>query len=387
MKSFIKLILIAALAGLALGVAVACVEVRPWAIVATRAVSKSVEPPTVDDKDGPRAEMTETIFNFGHMERGTTMSHAFTIRNLGNRPLRVGVSGTTCKCTLGGLERNEVPPQEETEVTLEWTATTDSGPFRHGATLTTSDPKNSRIELTIEGEVVESSSIYPPDLNLGSIRVGKTGEAYVYVSSMLQQDVEVLDYKISDEKLADLIDVKITPVDPSKLPQAGGASGVKVTATYLGGTTIGPFGGWLELTTNLKATEKLNVMVSGSVVGDIAIFGPGWIPQLGLLRMGSIQSNQGKRVRLVLAVRGDTAQTTELQVVETDPTELKATLDERIVISDQVVHVPLIVELPQGTPPMVRAGEPASTDAKIVLKSNNPKAPEILLRVQFTVEP
>ena len=77
----------------------------------------------------------------------------------------------------------------------------------------------------------------------------------------------------------------------------------------------------------------------------------------------------------------------ELRVKETDPSVLKATLGEKLVINDQLVHVPLIVELPQGTPPMVRAGEPASTDARIVLESDNPQAPEVLLRVQFTVEP
>jgi hypothetical protein len=92
-------------------------------------------------------------------------------------------------------------------------------------------------------------------------------------------------------------------------------------------------------------------------------------------------------VRLNLAIRGDLAQSTELEVAETDPPELKATLGERRRISDQLVHMPLVVELPKGTPPMVRTGEPASTDAKIVLKSNNPKASEILLRVHFTVEP
>jgi hypothetical protein len=387
MKSMIKLFVFSALAGVALGIAVAYVEVRPWAVITVSPDSRPVEPPGPDDTGRDEAEAPETIFNFGHMERGTTMSHAFKIRNIGNRPLRVGVSSTTCKCTVGDLEKNEILPNEETEVLLEWTAKTTAGPFRHGATITTSDPKNSRIELTVEGDVVESSSIIPAELLFGNVRVGKTSEAYVYVSSNLQQDVKVLDYKFSDEKQAEQFDVQITPVDPNVLPHPDAIGGVKVTATFLGGTTIGQFYGWLELTTNLETSEKLSVMVAGSIVGDISIYGPGWIARQGLLRMGSVRSSKGKQVRLNLAIRGDLAQTTELRVADVEPSELKATLGDKLIISDQLVHVPLIVELPQGTPPMVRVGEPASTDAKIVLKSNNPQASEILLRVQFIVEP
>jgi hypothetical protein len=387
MKSMIKLVVFSALAGVGLGVAVAYVEVRPWAVITLSPETNLIEAPGPDDPDRAKAVVPETIFHFGNMELGTTKSHAFKVRNVGNRSLRVGVSGTTCKCTVGDLEKNEIPPNEETEVLLEWTAKTPVGPFRHGATLTTSDPQNSRIELTVEGNVVESSSIIPGELIFDSVRVGKPSEAYVYVSSNLQQDVKVLDYKFNHEKLEEQFDVQITPVEPSVLPHPNAIGGVKVTVTYLGGTTIGQFFGWLELTTNLESSEKLSVMISGSIVGDVSIFGPGWIARQGLLKFGSVRSSEGKRVRLNVAVRGDIARTTELRVKETDPLELKATLGEKLVINDQLVHVPLIVELPPGAPPMVRAGEPASTDARIVLKSNNPQAPEVLLRVQFIVEP
>ncbi len=387
MKSLIKLIVFSALGGVALGVAVAYVEVRPWAVITLSPTTTPEGSSPVGDTGRAVAEVPETTFNFGKMERGATMSHAFKIRNVGDQPLHVSVASTTCKCTVGDLEKNEIPPNEETDVLLEWTAKTTAGPFRHGATLSTTDPKNSRIELTVEGDVVESSSIIPAELMFGNVMVGETGDAYVYVSSNLQQDVQVLDYKFSDEELAEQFDVQITPVDQGELPHPEAVGGVKVTATYQGGTTIGQFLGWLELKTNLETAPKLSVLVSGSIVGDISIFGPGWIPKQGLLRLGSVRSSVGKRVRLNLAIRGDLAQSTELEVVESDPPELKATLGESRLINDQMVHLPLVVELPGGTPPMVRVGEPASTDAKIVLKSNNPKASEIQLRVHFTVEP
>lgn len=387
MKSLMKLFVFSILGGLALGVAVACVEVRPWAVLTEIPETTPGTSPLVVESGRPEADLPETNFQFGKMERGSTMSHAFKIRNVGNRPLLVEVTSTTCKCTVGDLELSKIPPNEETEVLVEWTAKTTAGPFRHGATLSTNDPRNSRIELTVEGDVVESMSIIPAELIFGNVMVEESSEARVFVSSNIQQDVKVLSYKFSDEKLAEQFDVQITPVEPGDLPYPEAVGGVKVTATYRGGTTIGRFYGWLELTTNLESSPKLNVLVTGSIVGDISIFGPGWVPRLGLLRIGSVRSGKGKQVRLNLAIRGDLAQTTELEVASVDPPELKATLGESRLINDQMVHMPLIVELPKGTPPIVRTGEPASTDAKIILKSNNPRASEIQMRVQFIVEP
>ena len=314
------------------------------------------------------------------------MRHAFKIRNMGDGPLQVEVASTTCKCTVGDLENNKIAPNEETDVLLEWTAKTSAGPFRHGATLATNDPKNTRIELTVEGDVIESLSIVPAELLFGNVKIGETSAAHVYVLSNIQRDVKVLDHKFSDEKLAEQFDVSIIAAEKSKLPSPDALSGVKVTATHRGGAMIGPFLGWLELTTNLKQSPQLNVLVAGTVVGDVSIYGPGWDPKRGLLRIGSVSSEQGKRVRLNLTVRGELAQSITLEVAERDPLELLATLGESKKINDQL-HVPLIVELPKGTPPIVRTGEPASTDAKIILRSNHPQASEILLRVQFTVEP
>lgn len=387
MKSLIKLLVFSAIAGVALGVAVAYVEVRPWAAITILPESIPEESPSSSGSSEAKVEVPESTFNFGKMERGSTLSHAFKILNVGGRPLQLEVTSTTCKCTVGDLEKNEIPPNGETDVLLEWTAKTTAGPFRHGASLWSSDPKNTRIELTVEGDVVESSSIIPAELFFGNVMVGKTSEAHVYVSSNVQQEVKVLDYKFSDEELAERFDVQITPVDQSELPNPEAVGGVKVAATYQGGTAIGQFRGWLELTTNLERSPKLNVMVAGSIVGDISIFGPGWVPRLGLLKIGSVRQSKGKEVRLNLAIRGDLAQSTQLEVAHSDPPELKATLGESRLINDKLVHMPLVIELPKGTPPMVRTGEPASSDAKIVLKSNNPQASEVHLRVQFTVEP
>ncbi len=386
MKTLLRLIVCSALAGTVLGAAVAYVEVRPWAVVDLSPAAQTHNPPPAGETGSPRAELPETTYKFGNMERGAKMNHAFKIRNVGAQPLQVAVASTTCKCTVGDLEKNELAPNEESDIRLEWTAKTPAGPFRHGATITTNDPRHSRVEFVVEGEVVESTSIVPPEMVFLNVPTGESSEAHVYVMSNLQPEVKVLDYKFSDEAMALQFDVQIIPVEKSELPSPEAMSGVKVVATYRAGKTIGRSNCWLELTTDIEKSPEQSILVAVSTVGDISVYGPGWAPKLGLLNMGSVRSEQGKKVRLNLAVRGDLAQATQLEVVSADPVELKVTLGERQIINEELVHIPLFVEIPPGTPPMVRIGEPASTDAQIILRSNHPQASEVQLRVHFTVE-
>jgi len=386
MKTLLTILFCSALAGMGLGAALALVEVRPWTTQAPSGDQAQAESPTTDAAM-PKAEAPETTFKFGKIERGTSMSHAFKIRNVGDAPLHVEVGSTTCKCTVGNLPKNDVEPNEETEVLLEWTAKTGPGPFRHGATLLTNDPLHSRIELYVEGQVVDSTSMSPAELVFGAVRVGETQTSHLYVMAFLEQEVKVLSWEITDADLAKQIEVHIAPAQPSELPSSDALSGLKVVATYQAGKTIGPFYGSLTLATNLEGASKLTIPLMGSVVGDISIFGPGWNARQGLLRLGAIHGGEGKTVRLNVAIRGEHAQTTQLKVVAVDPPELKATLGKRRVMGDKLVHVPLLVEVPPNTRPLVRTGEPASTDARIVLQSNHPETSEVRLRVHFAVGP
>jgi Protein of unknown function (DUF1573) len=387
MKTLLRLVVFSVLAGVALGVAVVFVEVRPWAVVELSPAAHSHSSAAASETDSARAVFPETTYKFGNMERGATLSHAFKVRNAGTQPLQVKVESTTCKCTVGELAKNEIGPDQETDIVLEWTAKTPAGPFRHGAIIGTNDPHHSHVDLVVEGEVVESSSIVPPEMVFANVTTGQSREAHVYVMSNLQPEVKVLDYKFTDEKMASQFDVQIIPVDKSELPNPEAMSGVKVSATYRAGSTIGQSNCWLELTTNLEKSPKLSILVAVSTAGDISVYGPGWAQKLGLLNMGAVRSEQGKKVRLNLAVRGDLAQATKVEVVSTDPAEMKVTLGEPQTINEELVHIPLFVEIPPGTPPMVRTGEPASTDAQIILNSNHPHASEVQLRVHFTVVP
>lgn len=398
MKTTLTWVISALLLGAAAGAALGYWEARPWAMNAgPRQPSAPSDEPAAGDEAAPRAiaSIDETTFNFDKMESGATQRHAFPIRNTGNIPLTIEFVSHTCKCTevlLAGKPAEPgatavVKPGEETEVILEWAAKVDAGPFRHGATFETNDPAQSRLELTVEGDIVESTTLAPSIIGFGTVQVGQPGKAEMFVMSFLEPEVEILSYEVEDEKIAERTKIVVEPVAKEDLPDAEARAGVKVVAEYDPSGAIGPFSGSLRLKTNLKQAAILEVPIHGIVKGDINIFGKGWIESTGLLRMDPGTTSAGTKSELRVAIRGEHAKNTQLTIKHVDPKELQATLGEPKVIRDDLVHVPLTIEAPPGTRPMVRAGEDQGGEAEIVLSTTHPNTPEVRLRATFTIRP
>jgi hypothetical protein len=263
---------------------------------------------------------------------------------------------------------------------------TPPGPYRHGATFATNDPEHSHIQLTVNGQVVESTSIQPSEIVFGSIPAGKEGSLELFLMSFLDDgEVKVIDYEVEDEELAQQFDLAVVPANPEELPNKEAQTGLKLTATFHTGETLGPFHGNLILHTNLPKAQKITVPMIGWVTGDVSIYGAGWVSEIGLLRMGAIDGAVGKSAPLNIAVRGEHAATTEFEVESVDPPELQVELGERKMFSDELAQVPLRVIIPPGTRSIVRMGEPASTDAEVVLRSTHPNTPRLRIHVQFAV--
>lgn len=378
-------ILVAAVVGGIVGAAVAYVEVQSDPDVASLIDEKAGSPPVSASENAPRVEVVEPHFNFGQMERGREKSHEFTIRNVGTGALRLRVGATSCKCTLSEVKAGAIPPGESTKVKLEWQAKSDRGPFRQTATIHTNDPRQPDVELTIEGEIVDASGVEPPDFMLDKVTAGETKSAEVYVMSMLQDEVIVNSAELGTEETRDKFDVKIEDVPREQLPNKSARDGVKITITAKPGLPIGRFDQYLTLDTNLQDGEKLHIPVIGRVVGDISVYGPNWSDEQGVLNLGHVQSSAGKSSRVNIVVRGENAADVRFDVGSMDPPEMKVTIGESKRLSDTLAHVPVEIEVPAGTRPMVRLGTAQGDEAKIVLTTTHPTMKELVVPVRFAV--
>jgi hypothetical protein len=385
----------AVLLGCAAGAALGYWEARPWTILASSASKSEGQPAVKSAGNEPQAVISETTYNFDKMESGTTQRHTFTLKNAGSSSLTLEFVSHTCKCTTVELEGRPVEPGaqalvkpgEEIPILLEWEAKVPAGTFRHGATFATNDPVLSQLELRVEGDIVDSTTLFPSTLNFGSVRIGQTGKAEMIVMSFLEPEVQILTHEVTDAKLAERMKVTIEPVAKEQLPDSKALTGVKLVATYEPGGSIGPFAASLKFTTNLKRAPNLVAPIFGTVKGDISLYGTGWTEQTGILRMPSTSSAAGVSSTLQVTLAGPHAKSTTLSVARVDPPELKATLGTPKPVGGKIVQVPLTVELPAGTRPMVRAGEDLGGWGEIVLATTHPETPEVRLRVAFTVKP
>jgi hypothetical protein len=329
--------------------------------------------------DGPQ-------FDFGTMQRGTTKSHDFVFHNVGHGPLTLRVGTTSCKCTLGSVPADPIPPGGQVSVTLEWTAKINAGPFRQTASVITNDPTKSRVELQVDGKVSEATGVMPPDIVFDKVTAGESKSAEVFVMAMAQDELEVGEPVLSNAETQKYFDVRVDPVDRSALPNQDAKRGVKITVTAKPGLPLGRFDQWLRVTTNIEDAKKLEIPISGRVVGNISVHGRLWSEEQGVLRLGTVKSEEGTSATLNIVIRGDGADATALSVESSDPPELMAKLGEPKHLSPTLVHVPLVVEIPRGCPPMARMETQQSEAGKIVLKTSSKEASEMVLHVRFAVE-
>jgi hypothetical protein len=381
----LPVIVISALVGTTLGSALAYLDIRWNDSEVTLPTTGPAATPVIA-ADAPRVQVDETTFNFGTMQRGTKKSHEFVFKNVGNAPLTLRVGSTSCKCALGTVGDAPIPPGESVKVQLEWKAESGGGAYRQTATVETNDPVQSQVLLVVDGTVTEASGVSPQEFVFDKVTAGGSKSAAVYVMAMNENEIVVSDPQLSDPKTRDFFDIKIEPAEHDSLPNAAAKDGVRVEILAKPGLPIGRFNQWLVLRTNLEDAEELNIPLVGRVVGDISVHGNGWNEAQGVLALGKVKSGDGKIAKLNMVVHGEGASDVRFEVASCDPPELKVTIGESNKLKESLANVPVTVEVPPGTRPMVRLETAQGKEGRIVLHTTRPASPELVLGVRFTVE-
>lgn len=348
----------------------------------------------------PEARIEEPDFEFGTMQRGTSMSHNFRVFNEGDAPLVLTTGETTCKCTEFKTAPKPIPPGESATVKLEWAAKVAAGPFRQTAQLHTTDPRRELIVLSVSGEVIDATGLTPQEFHLGRVSTKNSDQASVVLMAFDQEDLQVTATIPSDGEAragggvdrAERYRVDVVPLEPADFPDERAKAAVRVDLTAEPGLPVGVIYDWVTLHTNLPSAQQMQVPIYGRVEGDISIHGFGWSAETGVLALGVIKSNQGKKAKLRISIKNPEAASAKLSVKAVDPPELEVDLGDPKPIREGVVHVPMTIEVPVGTRPMVRLhtglkpdGSYQHPQGEIRLESNLPDTPELVILVRLAV--
>ncbi len=384
-------VIIAFLLGIGAGVGTASLRLRSSAWDGDPAARGGLRS-TIGDPSRPdgKAQFSELEFDFGAMDITAEGSHGFTVTNVGEGPLEIEAGETSCGCTLSEIERTELAPGESTEVTITWQADGRVGPYRHTATVLTSDPEQPRVTLTVSGRITQSVRVVPRELVFSQVAVGEPASGEVQLFCNLEQPLEVLSWEFSEEEKAPFFEVNVEPLPEEELatePEA--QSGVRVGVTLKPGLPQGAFQQTIRLKTNLDETPEVSIPVRGNLAGDISIvaIGPGWMAEHNLLSLGTVDARKGVRRQLLLVVRGRYRDEVAFEPVEVFPSWLQVTVGETTPIGGGTVNqTPIWIAIPEGAPPAAHLGSEQGRMGEVRLATNHPKTPELRIRLRFAVE-
>ncbi|MBL9122263.1 MAG: DUF1573 domain-containing protein, partial [Planctomycetaceae bacterium] len=319
--------------------------------------------------DAPRALVQSVDFDFGSMERGTSGSHEFAIRNGGSSPLLLEQGDTSCSCTLSGLNQNSLAPGESGTVTLSWTAKGITNDFRHWAKIRTNDPSAPEIEFAIHGRVLESI-ILQPEL----IRFDKPADTEwsgrAQVVSPVLPDLQITGVELSDPALAEFFAVTPTPETPTN-PENKSQWSIQVTVKP--GLPSGSIQQKIRLLTNFADRPDLELTVAGNIENDIRVRGARWNVTSGTLNLGQIEAGKEAVGELKVLAQGDNRDQVKLSVKEVRPSYLQVVIGEpQALAGGQRWQIPLTVTVPADAPAASYAGTTVAPAALIVLETNHP---------------
>jgi thiol-disulfide isomerase/thioredoxin len=132
--------------------------------VSAVAAQSQSEPPTSapasQGTGGPRAVIAEATKDFGEFWAGAELTHNFVIKNPGDQVLQLLSVKASCGCTSTGYDK-EIAPGAEGKVSAKLNTKNFPGRFSKSITVTTNDPTQQTIHLTLSGTAKQYVSVEP----------------------------------------------------------------------------------------------------------------------------------------------------------------------------------------------------------------------------------
>ncbi|MDD5459196.1 MAG: DUF1573 domain-containing protein [Phycisphaerae bacterium] len=108
----------------------------------------------------------KTVCDFGNIGPGSKQMCEFNFTNVGTGTLKITDVTKTCGCTPFTLEKKEYAPGESGVIKVEYQPTKHPGKVHKTLFVTSNDPEEGKIELSIEANIVLKVQYEPESMNL-----------------------------------------------------------------------------------------------------------------------------------------------------------------------------------------------------------------------------
>jgi len=338
----------------------------------------------------PKAEIINgTLHDFGTMQRRSKKSHTFVVRNIGQSVLDLKVEGSTCKCTIGTLSKEQLKPGEETGITLEWKTETSGTEFGQTAEIRTNDPRQPLIKLTVKGVVVDQLLVEPNVIDMGDFATNEKHVQTLQLYSFADKPVELKNIIWSEKKTADLVKFSYQARDVSA-EKDGSFSEAKqvydVTMEFLPGFPQGKLNEVIRFETDIEKEAVLECNVRGNGVGDVTLLGgKNFDLENNILELGTVKKAEGKETKIFISVKGANREKIQLSVASEIPEEaLQVKIGEGTPRGESILY-PLMITIPKDGPLSNYPGTAVENFGKIVLKYKSESEYELPIYLRLVV--
>jgi major membrane immunogen (membrane-anchored lipoprotein) len=98
---------------------------------------------------------TDSLQNFGTVEKGKQVKIVFHVKNTGSHPLFISSASPSCGCTVADYTKSAIPSGETGEVTASFDSNHGAAGKIHKSIAVVSNTNPARTTLVFEGQVEE----------------------------------------------------------------------------------------------------------------------------------------------------------------------------------------------------------------------------------------
>ncbi len=212
---------------------------------------------------GPRLVLEESAFEFGTVERGTTVEHTFRLPNRGDAELRLDHVKSSCGCTVAVVSDQTIAPAAEGRVVVTLDTTRLIGRTTKTITVYTNDPDTPAVGLSVAGRVTADMVVTPPVLYFGRVRRGE----------VVRREVTVAPGREGASFVVERVEHSNPGIRARVEPRAD-APGQRIVVELDRDVPLGRFSETLVLHTTSPREPELRLPVLGSVEGDVVVLPP-----------------------------------------------------------------------------------------------------------------
>lgn len=345
----------------------------------------------IEDLGDPKLEVEGgTEFDFGSMLHGTQQSHDFWVKNVGTGPLVLEMGESTCKCTVGDLDKPILKPGQRTQVTLTWKAQAITTDFGQSATLLTNDPENTEVKFSVFGKIARSIFAIPSEIELGHFSDQEEVNRTFYIVSYLDgtKELQRLGWSNSNtEEFVELESREISAEEAEGDVPSGAKSIFEVKLKVKPGMPLGPFASRVQFETNHGDSVKtIEIPVNGRISGTVELQGgPSFNSEYNMLTIGDVKSSEGAKVTLLLFIRGEDKDAIIPEIESVTPEDLlKVSMDDVKVTETRNIYR-LTFEVPKGSPEAYYPARGKSKGGGVVIQLTGALERELRVIVRFSV--